>query len=99
MLGVTMEESGVSKVITIKLEENGRIILPDPEPFEEEDVAPEENVVIPPHPPKRVHGSAMPAGLIVEKAQIVENKAEAPVMEASDNPESTQGGGTSGDES
>ena len=36
-----MEESGVSKVITIKLEENGKIILPEPEPFEEEDVPPE----------------------------------------------------------
>lgn len=77
MLGVTMEESGVSKVITIKLEENGRIILPDPEPFEEEDVAPETDVVIPPHPPKRVHGNSMPSGLIVEKAQKIENEADS----------------------
>lgn len=104
MLGVTMEESGVSKVITIKLEENGRIILPDPEPFEEEDVAPETDVVIPPHPPKRVHGSSMPQGLIVEKAQKVDSTeaggtVEAPSVEASDNEESTQGEGTAGDES
>lgn len=103
MLGVTMEESGVSKVITIKLEENGRIILPDPEPFEEEDVAPEENVVIPPHPPKRVHGAGMPQGLIVEKAQKVEDieegTVEEPSFEPADNADSTQGGGTEGDES
>lgn len=56
MLGVTMEESGVSKVITIRLENeggNGASSLPDPEPFEEEDVDVEEDVYIPPHPPKR----------------------------------------------
>ncbi len=57
MLGVTMEESGVSKVITIKLENEGAgggSTLPDIEPFEEEDVAPESDVYIPPRPPKRV---------------------------------------------
>ena len=54
MLGVTMEESGVSKVITIRLEEGAGLYIPDPEPFEEEEVPLEENVVIPPHPPKRV---------------------------------------------
>jgi len=70
MLGVTMEESGVSKVITIKLEENGKIILPEPEPFEEEDVPPETDVYIPPHPPKRNVGN-LTRGLIVETAQKV----------------------------
>ena len=57
MLGVTMEESGVSKVITIRLENEGAgggATLPDPEPFEEEDIDVEEDVYIPPHPPKRV---------------------------------------------
>ncbi|MDD7274567.1 MAG: AAA family ATPase [Treponema sp.] len=57
MLGVTMEESGVSKVITIRLENEGAgggSTLPDVEPFEEEDVELEENVYIPPHPPKRI---------------------------------------------
>ncbi len=57
MLGVTMEESGVTKVITIKLENESvrtEERLPDVENFEEEDVLPEENVVIPPHPPRRV---------------------------------------------
>ena len=55
LLGVTMEESGVSKLITIRLENDGEgnIILPAPEPFEEEDVEPEQGVYIPPHPPKR----------------------------------------------
>lgn len=55
LLGVTMEESGVSKLITIKLESDGEgnIRLPDPEPFEEEDVEPEKDVYIPPRPPKR----------------------------------------------
>ncbi len=71
MLGVTMEESGVSKVITIKLEENGKIILPEPEPFEEEDVPPESDVYIPPHPPKRT-GANLTRGLIVETAQKIE---------------------------
>lgn len=56
LLGITMEESGVTKAVTIKLEnENGMVHLePETETFEEEDVAPEENVYIPPHPPKRV---------------------------------------------
>lgn len=55
MLGVTMEESGVSKVITIRLDnEKGCIApLPDPEPFEEEEVEPETDVFIPPHPIRR----------------------------------------------
>lgn len=55
MLGVTMEESGVSKVITIRLENDGVAgsKLPDIEPFEEEEVEEEKDVYIPPHPPKR----------------------------------------------
>ncbi|HQC26333.1 MAG TPA: AAA family ATPase [Treponemataceae bacterium] len=56
MLGVTMEESGVSKVITIRLENEGSSSdsIPFIEPFEEEDVPLEEDVYMPPHPPKRV---------------------------------------------
>ena len=82
MLGVTMEESGVSKVITIKLEENGKIILPEPEPFEEEDVPPESDVYIPPHPPKRT-GANLTRGLIVETAQKIEPVDEARLGAAS----------------
>jgi len=56
MLGVTMEESGVTKVIAIKLEnetERKEESLPDVENFIEEEVEPEKDVVVPPHPPKR----------------------------------------------
>ena len=69
-------------VITIKLEENGKIILPEPEPFEEEDVPPETDVYIPPHPPKRNVGN-LTRGLIVETAQKVEQ-----TQNASDTPDS-----------
>ena len=58
MLGVTMEESGVSKVISIKLDNESELIAKSSdlieEPFVEEDVEPEEGVYIPPHPPKRI---------------------------------------------
>ncbi len=57
MLGVTMEESGITKVIAIKLENESAHLdekLPDIENFEEEEVPPELDLVIPPHPPKRV---------------------------------------------
>lgn len=60
LLGVTMEESGISKLYTIRIENDGagNIRLPDPEPFDEEEVEPEQNVYIPPHPPKRVRKNA-----------------------------------------
>ena len=80
LLGVTMEEQGVSKVITIKLEENGRIVLPEPEPFEEEDVEPETNVFIPPHPPKRT-GKNYASGLIVETAVSVKEEESTKSVE------------------
>ena len=57
LLGITMEESGVTKAVAIKLEnEAGTVNIvqdAESEPFVEEDVPPEENVYIPPHPPKR----------------------------------------------
>lgn len=56
VLGVTMEESGVSKIITIRLENEGSKTsdsVLDMEPFVEEDVPPETDVYIPPRPPKR----------------------------------------------
>ena len=62
MLGVTMEESGITKIIAIKLEnesEKRDANLPDVENFEDEEVAPEENVIIPPHPPKRVRPASV----------------------------------------
>ncbi len=58
LLGVTMEEFGVSKIITIRLERDenggGSVKLEDSVPFVEEDVEPELDVYIPPHPPKRI---------------------------------------------
>jgi chromosome segregation protein len=84
LLGVTMEEQGVSKVITIKLEENGRIVLPEPEPFEEEDVEPETNVFIPPHPPKRT-GKNYASGLIVETAVSVKQEDQQEVVSENEN--------------
>ena len=59
MLGVTMEESGVSKIIAIKLDSDIEAIkrqetAPEPDSFEEEDVAPEEDIYIPPRPPRRI---------------------------------------------
>ena len=56
MLGITMEESGVSKIIALKLDKNiklGATIDRTQNNFEEEDVPEEEGVVIPPRPPKR----------------------------------------------
>ena len=56
MLGITMEESGVSKIIALRLEDTvKRRIDTDPyqNDFEEEEVPDEEGVVLPPRPPKR----------------------------------------------
>lgn len=59
-LGVTMEESGVSKVIALRLDDDIEKIKSEysddayaSEPFVEEDVPSEEGVVIPPRPPRR----------------------------------------------
>jgi chromosome segregation protein len=56
MLGITMEESGVSKIIALRLDEDikrGAIIDHNQDDFKEEDVPDEEGVVLPPRPPKR----------------------------------------------
>ncbi len=58
MLGITMEESGVSKIIALRLDEDIKIgapIEPIDDGFEEEDVQPEVNVFVPPRPPKRIY--------------------------------------------
>ena len=57
MLGITMEESGVSKIIALRLDEDikrGAVIDHSQENFEDEEVPDEEGIVIPPRPPKRV---------------------------------------------
>lgn len=58
MLGVTMEESGITKVLQVRLDEdtmNGNIVFNDQSDFVEEDVQPEEGIVIPSRPPRREH--------------------------------------------
>jgi chromosome segregation protein len=57
LLGVTMEESGVSKIITMRLDDDIDTIrknyVDKEDDFVEEDVPPEEGIVIPPRPPRR----------------------------------------------
>ncbi|MCR4734258.1 MAG: AAA family ATPase [Treponema sp.] len=58
MLGITMEESGVSKIIALRLDQDikyGADIDRNTKPFEDEDVPEEEGVVLPARPPKRIH--------------------------------------------
>ena len=60
MLGVTMEESGISKVITMRLDKDIKVGADLPEEtddFVEEDVALEENVYVPPRPARRIHNA------------------------------------------
>lgn len=58
MLGITMEESGVSKIIALRLDEDikigAKVDAADTD-FVEEDVPPEPDVYIPPRPPKRIY--------------------------------------------
>ena len=74
MLGVTMQESGVSKVMTMRLDKE---ISAEPEETEnefiEEEVPPEENVYVPPRPAKRIHN---PDGTITDP-EIEKFRAEA----------------------
>lgn len=56
MLGITMEESGVSKMIALRLDEDikrGAEIDRSSDDFVEEDVPEEEGIVVPQRPPKR----------------------------------------------
>jgi chromosome segregation protein len=54
MLGVTMEESGISKIIALRLEDDiekiRKDVIKEDEEFVEEDVPPEEGVVLPQRP-------------------------------------------------
>lgn len=57
MLGITMEESGISKIIQLRLDEemiNRSSKDKYNDDFKEEDVPAEEGVVLPPRPPKRI---------------------------------------------
>jgi len=58
MLGITMEESGVSKIIALKLgQEIAKEKAEPPVDFKEEDVPVEEGIVVPQRPPKRIHNA------------------------------------------
>lgn len=74
MLGVTMQESGVSKIMTMSLvKEISKDEDVSEKEFVEEDVAPEENVYIPPRPAKRIHN---PDGTITDP-EIEKFRSEA----------------------
>ncbi|MBQ5781383.1 MAG: AAA family ATPase, partial [Spirochaetaceae bacterium] len=56
LLGVTMQDKGVTKIVSIKTsvkDEAGNASMPEIEPFVEEDVPEEEGIELPPHRPKR----------------------------------------------
>ena len=58
LLGVTMEESGITKVVQVKWNddmEDHHLVFDEDDDFVEEDVPPEEGIVIPPRPPRREH--------------------------------------------
>jgi len=59
MLGVTMQESGVSKIVTISLDKSisSNDSFDETEEFIEEDVPEEEGVVVPPRPEPRIHNA------------------------------------------
>ena len=82
MLGITMEESGVSKIIALRLDEDIKIgakVDSADTDFVEEDVPPEEGVYIPPRPPKRIYnedGSITDPEIERIKKEEEERKAE-----------------------
>ena len=59
MLGVTMQESGVSKIVTISLDKSisSDDSFDETEEFIEEDVPEEEGIVLPPRPEPRIHNA------------------------------------------
>ena len=74
MLGITMQESGVSKIVTISLDKSisDGGSFDETEEFIEEDVPQEEGVIVPPRPEKRIHN---PDGTITDP--VIERYNEA----------------------
>ncbi|MCR5623562.1 MAG: AAA family ATPase [Treponema sp.] len=107
LLGVTMEESGITKVVQVKWNddlEDHHLVFAEDDDFVEEDVPPEEGIVIPPRPPRREHNpdgslklpSNEPSGLTDGSLKIPSNKAQGDLTdegpEPSDESQSRQGG-------
>lgn len=82
MLGVTMEESGISKIIALRLDEDikvGARIDRGEDDFVEEDVEVDEGAYVPPRPPKRIYnadGTVTDTELERIKKEEEERKAE-----------------------
>ena len=82
MLGVTMEESGITKIVQVRLDEdmiNGRASFDSQDDFVEEDVPPEEGIVIPARPPRREHN---PDGTLKEPQASEQSPAVAEQTES-----------------
>ena len=85
MLGITMAESGITKVVQIRLDEdmiNGKADYETQDDFVEEDVEPEEGVVIPPRPPRREHNPDGSLKTDSTEAETVSTEAETVSTEA-----------------
>ncbi len=83
MLGVVMEESGITKVVQIRLDEdmlNGKAAFESEDDFVEEDVEPEEGIVIPERPPRRERN---PDGSLKESEKESDDKGDAVMAETS----------------
>ena len=78
MIGVTMEESGVTKVLQLQKDRNtlnATLDYNEDTDFVEEDVPPEEGVVLPPRPTKREHKTQENAiSTVDENANSVKNE-------------------------
>lgn len=77
LLGITMEESGITKVVQVKWNDDlddHHLVFAEDDDFVEEDVPPEEGIVIPPRPPRREHN---PDGSLKLPADEADNPGEA----------------------
>ena len=100
LLGVTMEESGITKVAQIRMDDNtlnGQIAYDKDDNFVEEDVPPEEGIVIPPRPPRREHN---PDGSLKESENVsaMEKLADSGNEENSENTEKVEEGNSENQE-
>ncbi|MBP5465656.1 MAG: chromosome segregation protein SMC, partial [Treponema sp.] len=94
LLGVTMEESGITKVVQVKWNddlEDHHLVFAEDDDFVEEDVPPEEGIVIPPRPPRREHNpdgslklpSNEPSGLTETNDKLPSNESQGDIPDGS----------------